>query len=160
MASGWCACRSRLQSWRLRSARRCGCATSGARRRRRAASRTTVELRVRNTGDWTWSSAAVLPVQIGARIDPVAGEGLSVQPRFVLPRAIAPGETLETAVELVWPAVPGRYRASLDLVAEDLAWFADKVGRPWQLIWPTVSRLVDNSAVRAPSRAAASATVR
>ena len=95
-----------------------------------AGSRTTVELRVRNTGDWTWSSAAVLPVQIGARIDPVAGEGLSVQPRFVLPRAIAPGETLETAVELAWPAVPGRYRVSLDLVAEDLAWFADKVGRP------------------------------
>lgn len=96
-----------------------------------AGSRTTVALRVRNTGAWTWRSDAVLPVQIGARLDPVdAGGGPSTEPRFALPGPIAPGELFETAVELAWPKAPGRYRVRLDLVAEDLAWFADRVGEP------------------------------
>ena len=96
-----------------------------------AGSRTTVALRVRNTGAWTWSSAAVLPVQIGARIEPLtAGESQASQPRFALPAAVAPGESFESAVTIAWPTVPGRYRVSLDLVVEDLAWFADRVGAP------------------------------
>ena len=98
-----------------------------------AGSRTAVALRVRNTGTWTWSSAAVVPVQIGARIEPLAtspGAGGGSQPRFVLPRPVAPGESFESEIELDWPAVPGRYRVSLDLVAEDLAWFADRMGAP------------------------------
>ena len=94
-------------------------------------SRTTVALRVRNSGNWTWSSAAVLTVQIGVRLDPLdAGAGPASQPRFALPRAVAPGESFEATVTIDWPAVPGRYRVSLDLVAEDLAWFADRVGSP------------------------------
>ena len=76
----------------------------------------------------------MLPVQIGARLDPldplVTGAGPVSQQRFVLPRAVAPGESFETAVAIDWPIVPGRYRLTLDLVAEDLAWFADKVGAP------------------------------
>lgn len=96
-----------------------------------AGSRTAITVRVRNTGTWTWSSAAVIPVQIGARIDPIApGEGVALQPRFALPRPVAPGESFESVIELVWPEVPGRYRVSLDLVAEDLSWFADRVGAP------------------------------
>ncbi len=94
-------------------------------------SQTRVELRLRNTGRWIWSSEAVLPVQIGARIEPVtAGTGTASQPRFPLPRPVAPGEELETAVTIVWPQVPGRYRVSVDLVIEDLAWFADRTGAP------------------------------
>ncbi|MEO8197418.1 MAG: hypothetical protein ABI689_11935 [Thermoanaerobaculia bacterium] len=96
-----------------------------------AGSQTDVELRVRNTGTWIWNSAAVIPVQIGVRIDPLeSGKGSASQPRFALPRAVAPGESLETAVTIDWPTVPGRYRVRIDLVAEDLAWFADKVGAP------------------------------
>ena len=29
-----------------------------------------------------------------------------------------------------WPATPGDYRFVVDLVMEDVAWFADKVGEP------------------------------
>lgn len=96
-----------------------------------AGSRTSVALQLQNTGSWTWSSTAVLPVQIGARIDPLApGTGPASEPRFVLPRAVAPGDRCEMVVEIDWPAAPGRYRVRLDLVAEDLAWFADRVGAP------------------------------
>ena len=130
------------------SAPPCACATSAGTRRRRTASRarsapvalpaevaagsrTSLAIRVRNTGSWTWSSAASLPVQIGARIVPVAGgQGPAGEPRFVLPREVAPGESLETEIVLEWPTVPGRYRVSLDLVVEDLTWFADEVGAP------------------------------
>ena len=93
-------------------------------------SRTIVPLRVRNTGSWTWSPAQVTPVQIGARFVPVAAGGRERGPARVLPRPVAAGETLDTAVALEWPAVPGRYRVSLDLVLEDVAWFAEKVGAP------------------------------
>ncbi len=96
-----------------------------------AGSRTVFRIGLRNTGSWTWSSAASLPVQIGARIVPlVAGQGPASEPRFLLPRKIAPGESFETEIVLDWPSVPGRYRVSLDLVVEDLAWFADEVGAP------------------------------
>ncbi len=96
-----------------------------------AGSQTAVALRVRNTGSWTWSPAAVIPVQIGVRIDPLeSGKGSASQPRFALPRAVAPGESLETGVTIEWPTVPGRYQVRIDLVAEDLAWFADRVGAP------------------------------
>lgn len=96
-----------------------------------AGERTALAIRVRNTGSWSWSSTAALPVQLGVRIVPlVAGAATASEPRFVLPRAVAPGESVETTVVIEWPTVPGRYRVSLDLVAEDLAWFADKVGAP------------------------------
>ncbi len=96
-----------------------------------AGSRTALVLQVRNTGSWSWSSAASLPVQIGARIVPLAaGQGTASEPRFVLPRDVAPGESFASELVLEWPSTPGRYRVSLDLVVEDLAWFADKVGAP------------------------------
>ncbi len=96
-----------------------------------AGSRTNFTLEVRNTGTWTWTSAAVAPVQIGARIVPLeAGKGEASEPRWSLPRAVAPGESLATALALEWPAIPGRYRVSLDLVVEDLTWFADQIGAP------------------------------
>lgn len=96
-----------------------------------AGSRTSFALHLRNTGAWGWSSAAVTQVQIGVRIVPLeAGKGAASEPRFPLPREVAPGESLETGVTLQWPSVPGRYRVSLDLVLEDVAWFGDKVGAP------------------------------
>lgn len=96
-----------------------------------AGSRMTVALRVRNTGSWTWSSAAVLPVQLGVRIEPLeTGKGAASEPRFALPRPVAPGESFATELAIDWPATPGRYRVTLDLVAEDLTWFADRLGAP------------------------------
>ena len=86
---------------------------------------------MQNTGSWSWRPAASLQVQLGVRIVPLAaGKGTASEPRFPLPREVAPGESLETGMTLEWPSVPGRYRVSLDLVLEDVAWFGDKVGAP------------------------------
>jgi hypothetical protein len=46
-----------------------------------------------------------------------------------LPRPVAPGEQLEIEVPLTPPAA-GSYRVLVDLVLEDVAWFADRVGEP------------------------------
>lgn len=93
--------------------------------------KTIVKLQVKNAGDWTWNSAAVVPVQVGLRLEPIGpASGLSVEPRFELPRPIAPGERFELALPIEWPREPGRYRVILDLVAEDVAWFGDRVGAP------------------------------
>jgi len=96
-----------------------------------AGSRTSFALHLRNSGAWAWSPAAVTQVQIGVRMVPLeGGKGTASEPRFPLPREVAPGESLETGLTLDWPSVPGRYRVSLDLVLEDVAWFGDKVGAP------------------------------
>jgi hypothetical protein len=99
-----------------------------------AGSRTTLPLRVTNTGAWTWSPESVTPVQIGVRLAPLAPDGAdggpAREPRFPLPEPVAAGETLEAEVTIDWPETPGRYRVSVDLVLEDLAWFADEVGEP------------------------------
>lgn len=91
---------------------------------------TLVSLRVVNRGDFAWSSGGVLPVRLGWRIEPVDGVGISLQGRWPLAREVPPGGRLETALRIDWPPLPGSYRLTLDLVVEDLAWFADRVGEP------------------------------
>jgi hypothetical protein len=96
-----------------------------------AGSRTKLAVQVRNSGTFRWSSTASLPDQIGARIVPLeAGTGTASEPRFVLPRDVAPGEGFASDLVVEWPTTPGRYRVSLDLVVEDLTWFADQLGAP------------------------------
>jgi len=89
-----------------------------------------IEVGLLNRGGWSWDSEATLPVLLGARLEPLDGAGGSVERRAALPHAVAPGERVRAAVELRWPDRPGRYRLRVDLVLEDVAWFADRVGSP------------------------------
>jgi hypothetical protein len=90
-----------------------------------------VPLRLVNRGGFVWSSDAVLPVQLGYRVKPEGDRpGLGVEGRWALPREIAPGGTLDTAMRIQWPPVEGLYRLTVDLVLEDVAWFADRTGAP------------------------------
>jgi len=50
--------------------------------------------------------------------------------RGELPGTVRPGQRLETTLALRWPERPGRYRVTVDLVLEDVAWFADRLGEP------------------------------
>ena len=86
-------------------------------------------VRLTNTGDWAWKSDDVLPVQLGVRWLAFEGKGESGDQRIPLPRAVAPGETVALEVPLEPPA-GGVYRVIVDLVLEDVTWFADKVGTP------------------------------
>lgn len=88
-----------------------------------------VHLRLTNTSNWTWSSQDALPVQLGVRWLAFAGEGTSGDQRIPLPRPLASGDTAEIDLPLAPPAA-GRYRVLVDLVAEDVAWFADQTGAP------------------------------
>lgn len=90
-----------------------------------------VPVRLRNTGAFEWTSAAVLPVQLGYRFAPEGGApGLRSQGRTPLPRPVAPGGELNTTMRIDWPGAPGRYELTIDLVLEDVAWFSEKLGAP------------------------------
>ncbi len=89
-----------------------------------------VPVRIRNRSAFSWSSEAVLPVQLGARL----WDGVSNRPvwegRTPLPRSVPPGEEVLATARIDFPSEPGRYRVELDLVMEDVTWFGEKVGRP------------------------------
>ncbi|HSM13289.1 MAG TPA: hypothetical protein VLA66_04415 [Thermoanaerobaculia bacterium] len=93
---------------------------------------TTLRFRMRNTGDWTWRSDDALPVQVGVRVLPFAdgGGAAAREARIPLPGPVAPGESVELEVPIAWPEEAGRVRVIVDLVLEDVAWFADRVGTP------------------------------
>ena len=93
-----------------------------------AGSAATVPVRLRNTGDWSWSSEEVLPVQVGVRFTPLEPAGVPSEMRFALPLTVQPGESLELPVSWRWPAAAGRYSVTIDLVLEDVAWFGERGG--------------------------------
>ncbi len=89
-----------------------------------------VPVRVRNTGRTTWSSRGDLPVRLGYRLHPPGGGDPIEPPPATLPGETGPGETLATELEIRLPRRPGRYRLVVDLVAPQVAWFADRTGEP------------------------------
>jgi hypothetical protein len=97
-----------------------------------AGATTTLTVAVRNTSRAVWTSDAVLPVQIGYRVTALAPGGANPieGPRTRLSHEVKPGEVLRAVVPVRWPAEPGDYRFEVDLVCEELAWFADRVGAP------------------------------
>ncbi len=89
-----------------------------------------VAVELTNTGAWSWRSDAVLPVSLGLRFAPLDPGGAQSEARASLPHEIPPGGRLEMVADLAAPALPGRYRVTLDLVLEDVAWFASRLGAP------------------------------
>lgn len=83
-----------------------------------------------NTGAWPWRGDAVLPVSLGMRFAPLDAGGAESEARASLPHAVPPGGRLEMVAEFAAPERPGRYRATFDLVLEDVAWFASRLGAP------------------------------
>ncbi|MCB1056599.1 MAG: methyltransferase domain-containing protein [Acidobacteria bacterium] len=53
--------------------------------------------------------------------------------RIELPREVEPGATVELPAAFVAPATPGLYRLVLDLVAEQVIWFAQKGSQPVEI---------------------------
>lgn len=91
--------------------------------------RSTLALRVRNSGQTTWSSEAALPTYLGFRI--AGTDGVTVaEGRAALARTVTPGEVLEQELAIDWPSQSGDVRVTVDLLREDLAWFGEADGRP------------------------------
>ncbi len=84
-------------------------------------------LRVENLGDTLWLSREDPTggyVCLGGHL--LDGEGDLLQRGFFsfpLPRDVAPGQSIELGARLRMPERPGRYRLTLDLVDQQLAWF-------------------------------------
>lgn len=90
-----------------------------------------VELEVVNRGGFAWASTAALPVQVGVRIRSLdRPEEAALETRAPLPHLVRPGESFATTFPLRWPDRAGSYELTLDLVLEDVAWFAGRVGEP------------------------------
>lgn len=87
-----------------------------------------LSLRVTNTGNTLWraGSKARGVVALGGHL--YADDTLVDLDflRWPLPRDVAPGNSVELAVEARAPETPGRYRLELDLVDEGIAWFASR----------------------------------
>lgn len=90
-----------------------------------------ISFEVRNTGEFVWQNGSTLPTQIGLRFLALESpDARASEARRPLPGPVAPGESLVATIPIVWPERPGRYRVTLDLVLEDVAWFEERVGAP------------------------------
>ena len=65
--------------------------------------------------------------------------------RSPLPRPVAPGETLELEASFPAPLHAGRHRLVLDLVAEQVCWFASKGSQPLELPLETTPGTPDST---------------
>ena len=87
-----------------------------------------VHLELRNSGRWDWARDGVLPVQVGWRLRPAGGGEPVAHGRAPLPRRVPAGKPVSIDFELDWPPATGIYRLEVDLLIEDLFWFADRLG--------------------------------
>jgi glycosyltransferase involved in cell wall biosynthesis/SAM-dependent methyltransferase len=93
-----------------------------------------VSLLVENTGDTLWLRGAatrkgsvMLAVKLLDDEDRILGERHGDPP---LPRALAPRERVRLALDVRAPAVAGRYKLKLDMVAQHVCWFEQHGSEP------------------------------
>ena len=94
---------------------------------------TTTRVGIQNTGKTTWGSEGDKPVYLSYRWFVVDGDGsldpLPIQGETTpLPRAIAPGETVDVNASVRASAARGGYILIWDMVHADRLWFSDKAG--------------------------------
>jgi 2-polyprenyl-3-methyl-5-hydroxy-6-metoxy-1,4-benzoquinol methylase/glycosyltransferase involved in cell wall biosynthesis len=93
-----------------------------------------VAVSVTNKGDTVWltgQSVRAGLVMPGVRI--MNSEGETVSERHghpMLPRAVAPGQTVELLIECVAPTLAGTYSAKIDLVDQHVCWFEERGSTP------------------------------
>jgi hypothetical protein len=92
----------------------------------RAGAGGTARVRVENAGTATWRSRREAGVQLGYHwLDPLGNPVVWDGLRTPLPRAVAPGETVELTARVDAPRPPGSYRLAFDFVEEHRFWFRE-----------------------------------
>jgi SAM-dependent methyltransferase len=100
---------------------------------------THVHVSARNAGRALWLPSGVAPgaVNLGCHLYDADGKLIRFDHAWadLTPdkRAVAPGETVETIMELP-PIEPGRYEIEIDLVASRVGWFAQLGSKPARLV--------------------------
>jgi glycosyltransferase involved in cell wall biosynthesis/SAM-dependent methyltransferase len=89
---------------------------------------------IRNTGDTLWLSGQTVRAGIvmpGVRVFDQRGEVVrEVHGHPMLPRSIAPGQTIAMEIPCPVPAVPGNYTVKIDLVDQQVCWFEERGSQP------------------------------
>lgn len=89
-----------------------------------------VRLRIENRGDTRWLTTTVERpgwTRLGAHLENAAGESLDFDwLRVALPEDLLPGDAVTVEAVLPAPREPGEYGVVIDLVAEQVTWFAER----------------------------------
>jgi glycosyltransferase involved in cell wall biosynthesis/SAM-dependent methyltransferase len=94
-------------------------------------------LSLRNDGDTLWLAGQTVRaglVMPGIRIFDQHGNIIRESHGPLLPRAVAPGQSLAVNLEFTAPPVPGKYNVKIDLVDQHVCWFEEKGSEPL-VIW-------------------------
>ena len=92
-----------------------------------------LSLIIKNTGDTLWLTAQTTRkgvVMPGVRIFNVYEDLVSEIHGPLLPRAVAPGQSIVVKVNFETPSDAGIYVAKIDLVDQHICWFEDRGSRP------------------------------
>ncbi len=96
-----------------------------------AGSSSRLRLRLQNMSHYLWRRDGALAVLVGYRLVPeTAGARPREGPRRRLVNDVPSGHVFQAWIDVDWPEEPGDYRLVVDLLAEGVGWFADRVGRP------------------------------
>ncbi|GEM_PF-6004729 len=99
-----------------------------------AGGRASITVTVKNAGRASWRAGGEPlkgVVHLGYHWITADGREIEGRTRGVLPRDVAPGETVTLrGVEVVAPEAPGAYTLRLDMVSELVAWFRQVGGEP------------------------------
>jgi SAM-dependent methyltransferase/glycosyltransferase involved in cell wall biosynthesis len=99
-----------------------------------AGSKLNLALTIRNAGDTLWLNGQTLRAGVvmpGVKIVDERGEIISeVHGHPMLPRAVAPGQTIAINVPCPVPSVSGSYTAKIDLVDQHVCWFEERGSQP------------------------------
>ncbi len=99
-----------------------------------AGSKMNLAITIRNAGDTLWLTGQTLRAGVvmpGVKVVDERGEIISeVHGYPMLPRAVAPGQTIAIDVPCPVPSVPGAYTLKLDLVDQHVCWFEERGSQP------------------------------
>lgn len=91
-------------------------------------------LRIKNTGDTLWLNGQTVRAGIvmpGVRVLNKQGEIISESHGHpMLPRAVAPGQSIAIHLPCLVPFEPGAYTVKIDLVDQHVCWFAERGSQP------------------------------
>jgi hypothetical protein len=93
-----------------------------------------IPLTIRNAGDTLWLTGQTVRAGVvmpGVRVIDERGEIVSeLHGQPLLPRAVAPGQSIEMELQLTAPTIPGQYTINIDLVDQHVCWFAERGSQP------------------------------
>jgi hypothetical protein len=94
----------------------------------------TAKVEIRNAGDTLWLNGQVLRAGVvmpGVRLINEDGDIVKeVHGHPLLPRAVAPGQSLAIDIPCPVPSVPGQYIVKIDLVDQHICWFEERGSQP------------------------------